>query len=421
MIKNKLCEITNNKLKILFIKNTMRKNLSKLLLTTALSVVSVGMFAQYEVNPIPVAAPVLTIAPDARAGGMGDAGVATAPDVYSQHWNPSKYAFHTRGAGVAVSYTPWLRKIVDDVALMNVVGFWKPGNDDNQAISSSLTYFKIGDVNLTDIQDFYPGSTWSDAGSYNTISPYEMAFDVAYSRKLSNSFSMGVALRYIRVDYSGFSETSTSSDAISADIAGYLERYLRIGSSESLLTFGGNISNITGAKISTDGGTTNSFIPTNMRIGASLMYPVTDVSTFSFSLDLNKLLVPTPPMQPKDADKNSAEWDAYLEKKQKYFDKSPIAGIFSSFGDASFSEELKEIMWSFGVEYDYDSKFRVRSGYFYENKMKGNRQYFSFGAGFKFNMFQLDAAYMSSTRSNNPLDQTLRLSLAFDIPTGNRF
>ena len=395
----------------------MKKGFFRILFTALAAVVSVSTMAQgYEVNPIPVAAPVLTIAPDARAGGMGDAGVATAPDVYSQHWNPSKYAFHTRGAGVAMSYTPWMRKVVDDVALMNVVGFWKPGYEDNQAISASLKYFKIGDVNI--VNDFlYPNPGGPGAISELTVSPYEMAFDVAYSRKLSNSFSMGVALRYIRVDYAGFNEISSASNVIAADISGYLERYLSIGASESLLTFGANISNITGAKISIDEGNTKSFVPTNMKIGASLMYPVTEVSTFSFSLDMNKLLVPTPPM--KKEGETVAEFDA---RYKKYLDKSAIGGIFSSFGDAdSFSEELKEIMWSFGVEYDYDSKFKIRSGYFYENKMKGNRQYLAFGAGFKFNMFQLDAAYMVGTRTNNPLDQTLRLSLAFDIPVSNRF
>lgn len=384
------------------------------------SVASIKMFAQgREVNPIPVAAPVLTIAPDARAGGMGDAGVATAPDVYSQHWNPSKYAFHTRGAGVAMSYTPWLRKIVNDVALMNVVGFWKPGREDNQAISASLTYFKIGEVNMTK-NELFPGWEWGEDINAS-MSPYEMAFDVAYSRKLSNSFSMAAALRYIRVDYAGFSEEASASDVIAADIAAYLERYLKIGESESLLTFGANISNITGAKISVDDGNTTSFVPTNLRLGASLMYPVTEVSTFSFSLDMNKLLVPTPPLNPHLASDDPKQIE-YREKYEKYLKKNPIGGIFSSFGDAnSLSEEFKEIMWSFGVEYDYDSKFKVRSGYFYENKMKGNRQYFTFGAGFKFNMFQLDAAYMLSTASTNPLDQTLRLSLAFDIPVGNRF
>lgn len=394
----------------------MKKNISIFLLSSMLMALSTSAFAQgKEVNPIPVAAPVLTVAPDARAGGMGDAGVATAPDVYSQHWNPSKYAFHTRGAGVAVSYTPWLRNVVNDIALMNAVGYWKPGEDDNQSLSASLKYFKIGDVKL-----MYPDPNMMP-GDFNTsVSPYEMAFDVAYSRKLSESFSMGVALRYIRVDYTDFTEESSANDVIAADVSAYLERYINLGNSESLLSFGANISNITGAKISIDGGHTRSFVPTNFRLGASLMYPVTDISTLSFSLDINKLLVPTPPTAPKTGDKTSQEWIDYEAKREKYLNKSAIGGIFSSFGDASFSEEMKEIMWSFGVEYDYDSTFKVRSGYFYENQMKGNRQYFAFGAGFKFNMFQLDAAYMVSTVNHNPLDQTLRLSLAFDIPTGGR-
>lgn len=229
---------------------------------------------------------------------------------------------------------------------------------------------------------------------------------------------MAVALRYIRLDYTGFDEESSASDIIAADVAAYLEKYLSIGDSESLLSFGANISNITGAKVSIDGGHTKSFIPTNFKLGASLMYPVTEVSTFSFSLDMNKLLVPTPPMQ-----KDGEDILDYRARYDKYLNTSAIGGIFKSFTDApgGFKEEMKEIMWSLGVEYDYDSKFKIRSGYFYENKMKGNRQYAAFGAGFKFNMFQLDAAYMVSTANNNPLDQTLRLSLAFDIPTKNRF
>lgn len=390
----------------------MNRIFSKILLASIFTVVSVGIFAQgREVNPIPVAAPVLTVAPDARAGGMGDAGVATAPDVYSQHWNPAKYAFNLRGAGVAMSYTPWLRKVVDDIALMNVTGFWKPGAEDNQALSASLKYFKIGDVKV-----MHPTSNLGDIDE--TVSPYEMAFDVAYSRKLSNAFSMAVALRYIRTDYSGFNEESSASDIIAADVAAYLEKYIGIGDSESLLSFGANVSNITGAKVSIDGGDTKSFIPTNFKIGASLMYPVTEVSTFSFSMDANKLLVPTPPVR-KDGE-SQQDFDTRYDK---YRNTSAIGGIFKSIGDApgGIKEEFKEVMWSLGVEYDYDSKFKIRSGYFYENRMKGNRQYMAFGAGFKFNMFQLDAAYMVSTATNNPLDQTLRLSLAFDIPTGNRF
>ena len=379
-----------------------------LLFFTALGLVSVKLKAQEQPNPILVAAPMLSIAPDARAGGMGDAGVATAPDVYSQHWNVSKYAFHTRGAGVAMSYNPWLRKLTNDMALMNVVGFWKPGEEDNQAISASLTYLKIGDV-TTMLPNIAPV----------TSKPYEMAVDLGYSIKVSSATSLGVALRYIRLDYSGFDNGETSASAaniIAADISAYTEKYISLGGTESLLTFGANISNLTGAKVSMDGGDTDAFIPTNLRIGTSLMYPVTDISTFSFSFDINKLLVPSRPTQ---KDKESSE--DFLERYKKYKDTGAVSGIFKSFGEGSFSEKMKELMFSFGAEYDYDSQFKLRAGYFYENKYIGNRQYFAFGAGFKWNMLQLDAAYMVSTVSNNPLDQTLRLSLAFDIPVKNRY
>lgn len=387
-----------------------------LLFFTTLSLASTNIKAQdNQPNPILVAAPMLNIAPDARAGGMGDAGVATAPDVYSQHWNVSKYAFHTRGAGVAMSYNPWLRKLTNDMALMNVVGFWKPGSDDNQAISASLTYLKIGDINV-----MYPnGYPTQEGANPLTFKPYEMAVDVGYSIKVSSAASLGVALRYIRLDYTGFDNGTTSASAsniISADISGYLEKYISLGGTESLLTFGANISNLTGAKVSMDGGDTDAFIPTNMKLGASLMYPVTDVSTFSFSFDINKLLVPSRPTI-----KSGETSEEYNERYKKYKDTGAISGIFKSFGNGSFSEKMKELMFSFGAEYDYDSQFKVRGGYFYENKYVGNRQYFSFGAGFKWNMLQLDAAYMVSTISNNPLDQTLRLSLAFDIPVKNRY
>lgn len=386
-------------------------------LLCGLAFLAINAKAQSEqANPILVAAPMLNIAPDARAGGMGDAGVATAPDVYSQHWNVSKYAFHTRGAGVAVSYNPWLRKLTNDMALMNLVGFWKVGSEDNQAISASLSYLKIGDIRVM-YGNAYPSMvTGSSNENVLSFSPYEMSFDLGYSIKISQAASLGVALRYIRLDYTDYqtdSGSASASNIISADISAYTEKYIQLAGTESLLSFGANISNITGAKVSMDGGATNAFIPTNLRIGASLMYPVTDVSTFSFSLDLNKLLVPAKPML-----KSNETAVEYESRYQKYQDTGAVSGIFKSF---STGNQFKSIMWSLGAEYDYDSQFKVRAGYFYENKDYGNRQYFSFGAGFKWNMFQLDAAYMVSTVQNNPLDQTLRLSLAFDIPVKNRF
>ncbi|MBK5722610.1 type IX secretion system outer membrane channel protein PorV [Dysgonomonas sp. Marseille-P4677] len=379
----------------------MKNFLKKVLLVNAFALTSFSAFAQEEINPIHTAMPSLSIAPDARGGGMGDAGVATAPDVYSQHWNPAKYAFATSKAGFGLSYTPWLRKIINDIALVYGVGYYKLGNDNNQALSASIRYFSIGDVNVAQESGF----------NGQTLSPHELAVDLGYSRKLTETFSGSVTVRYIRTDYSGADEETSPGDAWAADIAGYNESYINIGESESLLSFGFNISNI-GTKIATTGGPRDQFLPTNLRLGASLMYPLNDVSTLSFSADVNKLLVPTPPV--KKDDETQPDFD---KRYQDYRDMSPISGVFKSFGDApgGFSEEMKEIMWSLGAEYDYDSKFRVRTGYFHESKMKGNRQYMSFGAGFKLTAFQLDVAYMLATAQQNPLDQTLRFSLAFDI------
>lgn len=379
----------------------MKSFFKAVLLANILTLSVVSVSAQ-DMNPITTAVPSLIITPDARSGGMGDAGVATAPDVYSQHWNPAKYAFIPSKAGFGISYTPWLRKIVNDIALVYGVGYYKLGNENNQALSASIRYFSIGDVDVT-----------NELGEFkNTLSPNELSIDLGYSRKLTETFSGAVAVRYIRADYSN-DEGSSPGNAFAADIAGYNESYINIGQSESLLSFGFNISNI-GTKISTDGknGPRKEFLPTNLRIGASLMYPVNDVSTLSFSLDMNKYLVPTKPLQ-KEGETNLE----FEERMAKYWNTNSISGMFKSFGDApgGFSEEFKEIMWSVGTEYDYDNKFRLRTGYFYENKMKGNRQYLGFGAGFKLTAFQLDVAYMLATAQQNPLDQTLRFSLAFDI------
>lgn len=379
----------------------MKNIVKKVLLVNIFAMASFSLFAQ-DMNPIVTAMPSLSIAPDARAGGMGDAGVATAPDVYSQHWNPAKYAFSPSKGGFGLSYTPWLRKIINDIALVYGVGYYKLGNENNQALSGSIRYFSIGDVNVVDATGMFQ----------NTLSPHELAVDLAYSRKLTETFSGSVAVRYIRADYSGADEDTSAGNAFAADISGYNESYINVGQSESLLSFGFNISNI-GTKISTNGGNRKDFLPTNLRLGASLMYPMNEVSTMSFSLDLNKLLVPTRPLK-KDGESDS---DYQTRLENDYWNISPITGIFKSFGDApgGFSEELKEIMWSLGAEYDYDNKFRLRTGYFYENKMKGNRQYLAFGAGFKLNAFQLDVAYMLATAQQNPLDQTLRFALAFDM------
>jgi hypothetical protein len=353
---------------------------------------SVSTFAEVN-NPIVTAVPSLSIAPDARAGGMGDVGVATTPDVNSQFWNPAKYVFMESDAGISMSYTPWLRKLVSDIDLAYVAGYWKP--DKESAVSASFRYFSLGDITLMDQLGYPQGSAH----------PNELAFDVAYSRLLSDHFSASVALRYIHsdlnngVNLAGQTEMYPGS-AVAGDIAGYYKTPVALEGVDGTLNVGLNISNI-GSKISYDKNATSSFIPTNMRLGTSFDYPLDNYNKFSVSLDFNKLLVPT---------QNSMT-------AKEYSDLSPLSGIFKSFSDApgGLKEELQEVMWSLGAEYAYNNQFFVRGGYFNESQYKGNRKYFTAGAGFKLNVFQLDAAYVISTSSSNPLDQTLRFSLSFDL------
>jgi len=358
------------------------------------------VFAQ-DYNPIPVAMPSLQFAPDARGGAMGDIGAATMPDVYSQHWNAAKYPFITTEGGVAFSYTPWLSKLVSDIHLLYASGYWKLGNDNLDALSASLRYFSLGNIDIADMN----GEFWQ------RVSPHEFALDLAYSRKLTETFAGAVTLRYLRADYSTGNDETTPGNAFAADIAGYNESYLYLGRSEVLLGLGFNLSNI-GTKISYDGGATSLFLPANMRLGASLGYPVGKKHTLSFSLELNKLLVPTPQLPEEGETAEEAQ-----RRIDNYESVSSIAGIFKSLGDApgGFEEEMQEIMWSLGAEYTYNNQFSVRTGYYNENEYKGNRRYFTFGAGFRMKAIQVDAAYLISTAQSNPLDQTLRLSLGLDI------
>lgn len=358
-----------------------------------------------EFAPINTAVPSLSIAPDARGGAMGDNGVSTLPDANSQYWNPAKYAFSTSSAGVSLSYTPWLRKLVNDVALVNLSGFYKIGSDDRQAIAASLRYFTLGEINDYD----------SNSGALlTTINPYEMAFDVSYSRKLSESYSMAVGLRYIRSDQGADADAEmVPANAFAADVAGYLEKYVMLGNAEALWSFGFNISNI-GTKVSYDGGATNQFLPTKLSIGTGLLYPIDDYNQIGAYVDFSKYLVPSEPqLNGSTAEDN----EDFQKRKEEYNSMSPITGIFKSFGDSplGFKGEMKEIMASIGIEYSYNQQFFVRGGYYYESKDLGNRQYFSAGAGFRMSVFQLDAAYLLSTVPSNPLDQTLRFSLTFDM------
>lgn len=350
-------------------------------------------------NPVNTSVTSQTIAPDARSAGMGDVGVATDPDVVSQYWNPAKYPFTISRAGVALNYTPWLRQLVNDMDLAYLAGYYRIG--DYSAVSASLRYFSLGEVFL-DMSD--------DA---MTINPYEMSVDVAYSLMLSETFSIAAAVRWIYSDltYDYTSDTAPGS-AFAADLSCYYQNYINLGQRECQLGLGLNISNI-GSKISFGGDNNSEFIPTNMRLGASLMIPIDEYNRFTIAADANKLLVPTYPKQ----DEGESTED-YQERVQKdYYDVSSISGIFKSFGDApgGFKEELQEIQWSVGGEYVYHDKFALRAGYHHESANKGNRKYFTVGAGFKMNVFSLDAGYVIATAKSNPLDQTLRFTLSFDM------
>lgn len=393
------------------------KKLHKLLMVSLIMmIISPSLiFAQDDIkdnefNPVNTGVTTLGIAPDARGSAMGNLGAATDPDINSQYWNPSKYAFAYSSGGLGLSYTPWLRKLVNDIFLADLSGYWKVGSGDNQAISASLRYFSLGEVTMND-----------DTGAtLQTINPYEMAIDVGYSRKLSEKFSMGVALRYILSDlsyedsYSG--EQTSAASAFAADIAGYYVTYPMVGRNECQFAFGFNINNI-GSKVSYNNGANNAFLPTNLRLGASFMFPLADYHTMALGLDLNKLLVPTKPRQ-RDFDMDTPEGQAaYEEALDEWENMSPITGIFKSFSDApgGFKEELQEINLSVGAEYAYNQQFFARMGYYYENANKGGRSYFGFGAGFSLNVVRLDASYMLATAQSSPLDQTLRFTLSFDM------
>lgn len=362
-----------------------------------------------EFNPIQTGVNSLNIAPDARGASMGDLGVATDPDANSQYWNPSKYAFAYSTAALSLSYTPWLRKLVNDIYLANLSGYWKIGSGDNQAISMSLRYFSLGEFNTSTME----GAT------AQSLNPYELSVDLGYSRKLSEKFSMGVVFRYIYSDL-GFStsyagDQTTGASAFSADISGYFTTYPVIGRNECQWSWGWNISNI-GSKVSYNNGEDPAFLPANLRLGTAFTFPLADYHNLTLALDLNKLLVPARPRESDYSDDPEGQAE-YLEALEKWENTSSISGIFKSFSDApgGFKEELREITMSVGAEYSYNQQFFVRAGYFYENQYKGNRQYFSFGAGFSLNVVRLDAAYMLATAQTSPLDQTLRFTLTFDM------
>ena len=349
-------------------------------------------------NPVNYAVTSQMIAPDARAAGMGDVGAATDPDVNSQYWNPAKYPFTISRAGISLNYTPWLRQLVNDMDLAYLSGYYRIG--DYSAVSGSLRYFSLGEVT-------------ANGSAAMTIKPYELSADVAYSLMLSEKFSLGAAVRWIYSDLTyDFNEETSPGSAFAADISAYYQNYINIGSRECQLGLGLNISNI-GSKITFGGDNRSEFIPTNLRLGASLMIPVDEFNRFTIAVDANKLLVPTYPQ--RRSDESEVDYQDRLQKE--YYDVSSISGIFKSFSDApgGAKEELQEVNWSVGAEYVYNDKFSLRAGYHNESENKGNRKYFTVGAGFKMSVFSLDAGYVIATAKSNPLDQTLRFTLTFDM------
>ena len=366
-----------------------------------------------QMNVILSAVPFLTIAPDSRAGAMGDAGVATSPDINSQHWNPAKFVFLKDDAGVAISYTPWLRRLIPDINLAYLTGYVKI--DPQQAVSGSLRYFSLGDIVFTNIYG-------EPQGQFN---PNEFALDAAYSRLFSDNFSGGIGFRFIRSDLTGGrsvgDDETKAGISFASDLGFYYQNDINLSGRDSEIAFGLNISNI-GTKIAYTESQEESFIPINLRLGSRLTTELDDYNSFSFALDLNKLLVPSPPVY--DEDSLTAGVDHIL------FGKNPNVsvplGMIRSFWDAPgvpredgsrnvFLEELHEISISAGAEYWYREQFAIRAGYFYEHVNKGNRKFATFGIGLKLNVFSLDFAYLVPFAQNSPLANTLRFTLGFQF------
>ena len=350
------------------------------------------------INVVTTAVPFLRISPDARAGGMGDLGIATSPDANSQFYNVAKYAFAEQPSGIGFTYTPWLKDLgLNDVYLASLAGYYQL--DEDQAISSSLRYFSLGNIQFTD----------NLGNDLNSFRPREFSFDAGYSRKLSDVLSLGVALRYINSNLAGGQAVNGVSykagNAVSGDIGLY---YSSIGEDGSGLNLGLAMTNL-GSKISyTNDATQKDFIPANLGLGALYTFTNNEVNQLSFGLDIHKLMVPTPPALGDSAG------------LVNYRTKGIVSSWFSSFNDApgGFAEELKEFSFSLGSEFTYDNQFSVRAGYFYENQTKGNRQYFSMGAGFKYSSINMNLSYLIPSGSGvnrNPLSNTIRFSVLFDL------
>ena len=382
----------------------MKKAIIKL---TGLVILLVSATSQVQaqdptINVVTSAVPFLRISPDARSGGMGDVGIATSPDANSSFWNLAKTPFNINKGGISVTYTPWLKDLgLNDVYLASLSGYYKL--DEDQAISSSLRYFSLGSIQFTD-------NLGNDLSSYR---PREFAFDAGYSRKLSSNLSLGIALRYINSNLASGTINGVSYKAGSS-IAGDLSLFhTGVKASGSGLNYGVTLSNL-GSKISyTSDANQKDFIPASLGLGVAYTKAIDPTNKITFGLDIHKLLVPTPPLVGDSAGLVS------------YRSKGVVGSWFSSLGDApgGFSEELKEFQTSLGVEYWYNNQFAIRTGYFYESPTKGNRQYFTLGAGLKYSTYGINFSYLlpsGSGVSRNPLSNTVRFSVVFDFAEGKK-
>ena len=381
---------------------------------TLLAALAMPAIAEEQMNPIITSMPSLSIAPDARSGGMGDIGAGTQPDLNSQHWNPAKYAFMESHGGITGNYTPWLTKLVNDINLAYIAGYYTI-SEMAGTLSASFTYFSLGKVQLTDLN----GTFLADAH------PNEWAIDLAYSRKLHEYVSMAVALRFMYSDLNNGSNASTTGSATelypgmtaAADVALYYRQPIALPMGDSYISAGLNLQNL-GGKLSYNDRTQN-FIPATLRLGAAYELPFDDYNRLQMTVEARKLMVPSkkskfaPNFNPDDPTNSTTN----QYSTEEYSALTSVKGIFQSFADAPLGagEEFKEVGWGIGAEYSYNRQFFARLGYSHEDFIKGNRRLVQVGAGFHLSIFMLDFAYTIATAPTNPLDQTMRFTLGFDL------
>ncbi|MBW7870371.1 MAG: type IX secretion system outer membrane channel protein PorV [Flavobacteriia bacterium] len=379
----------------------------KRILMIGLFSASIFATAQNDPNPVLTGAPFLRVSPDARAGGLGDMGAATSADAFSQYWNPAKYAFSKSYSGVALSYTPYMSSITDDVFLLNASFYTFLGQEERSTLSASLYYFNIGEIDLTELV----GTQIVNTG---IAKPNEFSFDVSYGLRLSDTYSMAVTGRFIRSDLFNNIDDGTVQPAntFAVDVSGFYQTPRHDWNNfEGRLRAGFNVSNI-GPKLDYSNSEDNAaYLPTNLRLGVGYDFIFDDFNTVALTLETNKLLVPTPTYE-KDADGNEVPGTRYIPNK------GVVEGMFSSFGDApgGFKEEMQEFNWAASLEYSYNDVLFIRSGYFHESPMKGDRQHLTLGAGLKYNSFGLDFSYLIPvSKTNNALENTLRFALTWEF------